>query len=183
MTSGTNKSPYSPSGQGSLGVLRAGGQYRLITCEPVQAGAWLFSISGEPTDTPSRYSIQIGADLHLDLPPQCPDEFVIDTYFWRFMNHSCEPNVQIHHQEVFAIADIAAGEEITFHYNTTEYSLAESFECLCGAARCAGLIAGFSAMGAAERQRLWPWVARHLRASAPTPDGHLDLPAPGLPKL
>lgn len=34
----------------------------------------------------------------------------------RFLNHSAEPNAEWWGDELYAIRDIAAGEEITFHY-------------------------------------------------------------------
>ncbi|MFD7026604.1 SET domain-containing protein-lysine N-methyltransferase [Streptomyces sp. NPDC059917] len=182
MTIDTNEAVLTPPGQARMGVLRSDGQYRLIACAPVPAGARLFAIDGEPTDVPSRYSIQIDTHRHLDLPRDCPEDVIIDTYFWRYMNHSCEPNVRIHQQEVFASTDIRAGEEITFHYNTTEAHLAEPFACRCATAWCTGRIAGFAAAHPAERERLWPWAAPHLRALHQDPDGHAAPSVDGLPQ-
>lgn len=34
----------------------------------------------------------------------------------RFLNHSCEPNADFDGCELYALRDIASGEEITFHY-------------------------------------------------------------------
>lgn len=57
-------------------------------------------------------------------------------------NHSCEPNVGVRGQIVLvARRQIAAGEEMTFDYDTTEVS-AEPFNCLCGHRRCRGIIDG-----------------------------------------
>src|SRR5260370_5702734 len=59
-----------------------------------------------------------------------------------FTNHSCDPNIAIQGQIVFvAMRDIAAGEELTHDWATTddaEYTLA----CRCGSPRCRGTITG-----------------------------------------
>jgi uncharacterized protein len=65
---------------------------------------------------------------------------VLDTFSNRF-NHSCAPNALLRKTtELFAIRDIAAGEEITFDYSTTLrrmfYSRLWRMPCNCGAPRC-----------------------------------------------
>ena len=59
-----------------------------------------------------------------------------------FSNHSCEPNIGVAGQIVFvALRDIAAGEEPTHDWATTDdddYELA----CRCGTASCRGTITG-----------------------------------------
>ncbi|WTX53936.1 SET domain-containing protein-lysine N-methyltransferase [Streptomyces sp. NBC_00648] len=161
--------PEPDGGMGDIqvGVLRAGGAYTLIACEPAPAGARLFDMTGELTDIPSRYSVQVGKDTHLDLSPSIGHEEMMDSCFWRFMNHSCTPNARIDGQQVIALTGIQPGEEITFHYSTTEFAMAEPFDCWCGSENCAGRIAGFSAASDTERARLRPWLARHLLTAGP----------------
>jgi uncharacterized protein len=59
-----------------------------------------------------------------------------------FSNHSCEPNLGVRGQIVFvAMRDIAAGEELTHDWATTdddEYEL----ECRCGTPSCRRLVTG-----------------------------------------
>jgi SET domain-containing protein len=59
-----------------------------------------------------------------------------------FSNHSCEPNIGVKGQVVFvAMRDIAAGEELTHDWATTdddEYRL----ECRCGAETCRKVLTG-----------------------------------------
>ena len=59
-----------------------------------------------------------------------------------FSNHSCEPNVGVRGEITFvALRDIAAGEELTHDWATTdddEYEL----DCRCGAPTCRGVITG-----------------------------------------
>src|SRR6266536_2669551 len=59
-----------------------------------------------------------------------------------YTNHSCDPNIAIQGQIVFvAMRDIAAGEELTHDWATTDdadYTLAYR----CGSPRCRGTITG-----------------------------------------
>jgi hypothetical protein len=146
-----------------VGVMRAEGSYRLIAIRPIGAGARLFRIEGERTHRPSRYSVQIGEHLHIDLGRGHSREEILDRYYWRFMNHSCEPNTLIRDQDVIATRDIEPWADVTFNYNTTEYDMAEPFRCHCGSPRCGGDIRGFKHLSPAERERLRPALAPHLR--------------------
>src|SRR5215831_7677176 len=59
-----------------------------------------------------------------------------------FSNHSCEPNIGVQGQIVFvAMRDIAAGEELTHDWATTDDD-DDSMECRCGTASCRGTITG-----------------------------------------
>ncbi len=86
----------------------------------------------------------------------------MDRFYWRFTNHSCEPNSLLRGGEFFALRPIKPWQEITFNYNTTEYELAEPFDCRCGSDRCAGRIRGFRFLSRLEQDRLRPWLADHL---------------------
>ena len=57
-----------------------------------------------------------------------------------FSNHSCEPNIGVAGQIVFvALRDIAAGEELTHDWATTDDDDYE-LECRCGAPSCRKVI-------------------------------------------
>ena len=64
----------------------------------------------------------------------------------RFMNHSCEPNCRTEKWQVggetrvglFALTDLAAGDELTFDYKLE--GAGTTRKCLCGAANCRGFI-------------------------------------------
>ena len=59
-----------------------------------------------------------------------------------FSNHSCEPNIGVQGQIVFvAMRDIAAGEELTHDWATTDDDDYE-MECRCGSASCRRVITG-----------------------------------------
>lgn len=53
-----------------------------------------------------------------------------------------------------ALRDIAAGNEITFNYLTTESEMAVPFNCSCGSTNCFGLIQGRSFLTGAQAERL-----------------------------
>jgi SET domain-containing protein len=59
-----------------------------------------------------------------------------------FTNHSCEPNIALQGQIVFtAMRDIAAGEELTHDWATTD-DLDYEMICRCGTSTCRGVITG-----------------------------------------
>ena len=78
----------------------------------------------------------------------------------RFMNHSCEPNMDIVPVRVnvpvpklclFSIRNIECGEELTFHYNgkrnpndgnsrSVKDNITSSRKCLCGTNSCSGYL-------------------------------------------
>lgn len=147
---------------GRVGVMRACGEYRLLAAASLPAGSYLFRIDGQLTNRPTRYSVQIDRECHMDLFPGYSREEELDRFYWRFMNHGCEPSAVIRRRAVFALKPIRAGEQIAFNYNTTEYELAEPFECRCGSSRCDGLIRGFRFLARPAQERLRPWLADHL---------------------
>ena len=155
-----------------VGVLRSNGAYRLIAVQKIAAGTHLFRIEGEKTHRPTRYSVQIDEELHIDLGSGYSEEEIFDRYYWRFTDHSCEPNTLIHSQEVIASQDIEPWADVTFNYNTTEYDMAEPFECKCGSLQCSGMIKGFRHLTSEQRERLQPLLAPYL--SRMLPSGAVD---------
>jgi hypothetical protein len=82
-----------------------------------------------------RADIPIADDLYIG--PFCQEEREGSMIF---SNHSCEPNIGVQGQIVFvAMRDIAAGEELTHDWATTDdedYRM----ECRCGAATCRKIV-------------------------------------------
>ncbi len=107
---------------------------------------------------PSRYTIQRGQADHLDLRPAD----------LRFINHGCSPNVHfdVERMVLVALRDLDVGDELRCFYPATEWSMAEAFDCACGAPDCLGRIGGAVAMPAAQLRRycLSPFVAAQLQA-------------------
>ena len=151
-----------PAVQPGVGVVWASGEYRLVAARVFVPGERLFRMEGEPARRPTRYTVQIDDDLHLEIASGTTAEEILDRYFWRFMNHSCEPNTLIQGRDVFALRNIAPWDDVTFNYNTTEYNIAEPFDCRCGSVHCLGRIRGFKHVPESERRRLEPFLARHL---------------------
>nr|BBK08004.1 methyltransferase [Streptomyces sp. TP-A0584] len=83
-------------------------------------------------DSPSIYTIEVGPGEHID-----GDRV-------RHLNHSCDPNTYVDtvRLRVVALRPIAAGEELTFFYPSTEWEMVGPFACLCGSAACVGTVSG-----------------------------------------
>ena len=60
------------------------------------------------------------------------------------MNHSCAPTAILDttKMEVRAAKPIHAGTPVTFFYPSTEWEMAQPFECFCHSKDCLGTISG-----------------------------------------
>lgn len=150
--------------QSAVAVVRADGEYRLVANRPIAEGELLFTVEGELTTTPTRYTVQVGRETHVDVPAEYDFEAILDRFYWRFMNHSCDPTVFVRGRAVISLKPVEFGQDITFNYNTTEFDMAEPFACRCGSDRCTGSVQGFRHLSGEERRRLRPWLAAHLSA-------------------
>ena len=80
-----------------------------------------------------------------------------------YSNHSCEPNIGIQGQIVFvAIRDVAAGEELTHDWATTD-DLEYEMECHCGTRSCRGVIRGKDWMKKDLQEKYKGWIAWFLQ--------------------
>lgn len=60
-----------------------------------------------------------------------------------YMNHSCDPNTWFEADgSMTALRDIAAGDEITYDYATSESRPDFVLECRCGSPLCRGMVRG-----------------------------------------
>jgi len=138
-------------------------QRRLIAIQPIPAGAFICRIEGRETPVPSRYSLQVGRDRHLD-PDDAHDPVDrVRRRFWRYLNHHCEPNAVIRDFALLATRDIPRGDGVTFDYNTTEWDLADPFACHCGSSECVGTVRGARHLTPVQRARVAPSLAEYLR--------------------
>lgn len=163
-----------------IAVVQSGEDYRLAALRPYVAGEKLFALAGPTWPHPTRHSIQVGADAHLDAPPQQDFRALLDDYYWRFLNHSCHPTAQIRGREAFATRSIGTWEEINFHYATTEFQMAAPFACHCGQPNCLQTVRGYKYLTDDQRAALASWVAPHVRLLAQRHGTHLH---PSLPQL
>jgi len=153
---------------GPVRVVEALGELRLVATAPIPAGERILRIDGELAGRPSRYSIQVGEELHVEVPATAAPDAVPGLYPWRFLNHSCAPNAVVRERALLALRPIDAGEEITFDYNATEWELTAPFTCRCGA--CGGArIAGLRHLPPDARARVLPNLAPHLRRRLDAP--------------
>lgn len=152
--------------QSPVTVRRRGDGAGLYTRRPVGRGQVVLPLAGAVRSHPTRYSIQVGVGRHLT-PPDGDGEAGTGPRdcLWRFLNHGCLPTarVDVVAGAVVAARDLAPGEEITFDYHTTEWSLAAPFACSCPQARCYGTVRGFSHLPPAHQRRLLTAAAPHIR--------------------
>ncbi|KAI9025389.1 hypothetical protein DFJ74DRAFT_664209 [Hyaloraphidium curvatum] len=100
-----------------------------------------------------------------------------------FTAHSCGPAARIEHGPVppldvpgaevelslVAIRDVAAGEVLSFDYDSTEWEMAEPFDCRCGADVCRGRVEGFKLLAARDPETargLLKHASDHIKAMA-----------------
>jgi hypothetical protein len=61
---------------------------------------------------------------------------------WAPINHSCDPNTAFQGLNIYAIRDIAVGEELTFDYSTMYSENMLEFPCQCQSPKCRKIIRG-----------------------------------------
>ncbi|MEG4836977.1 SET domain-containing protein-lysine N-methyltransferase [Microcoleus sp. B9-D4] len=61
---------------------------------------------------------------------------------WAPINHSCDPNTAFQGLNIYAIRDIAVGEELTFDYSTMYSENMLEFQCQCQSPKCRKIIRG-----------------------------------------
>ncbi len=90
--------------------------------------------AAEQLSAPTYLTIQTDHQTHITLSPS----------FLQFTNHSCRPNVffDTTHMQLVALQDIAPNEELCFFYPSTEWDMAEAFQCACGQPTCLKEIKG-----------------------------------------
>ena len=123
----------------------------VFAAEAIAQGDEVLEFLGEVKDVGEfadlTHALQIG-----------PTEFLsasggVDDY----VNHSCQPNCGIRDDQgrivLFALRALAAGEEITFDYSTTQSGGYWEMSCQCGAPACRGRIGDFKDLPKAVRTR------------------------------
>lgn len=104
--------------------------------------------------------MQVGPDTYLAEEPGKP---AVDD----FLNHSCDPNVGFRDGSLtlYALRDIAVGDEIVFDYSTCMNEPGWRIACRCGSARCRGRVRSFCDLPRTARRRLSPIALAYLRPS------------------
>lgn len=118
-------------------------------------------IVGKPVfRSPERtwQTVQIDVDAHVRI--SVPFEFV---------NHSCDPNCGIKPNrhaayDLVAMRGVEAGEEVTFDYCTTEWSIVGFDRCDCRSDRCRGIVRGGKFLSLDELERYDGYLAPYYRS-------------------
>lgn len=152
----------------------ANGNHSLRSSRPAPMNSVLHTFGArEYVPRPTYLSVQVDDDRHLLLAPE----------FLQYINHSCAPNVffDTANGEVIALRDIAANEEITFFYPSTEWAMTQAFDCFCGASNCLERIQGAAHLSRRilATHRLADHIQRKLAQQKTTRELLLD--AVGLP--
>jgi hypothetical protein len=111
------------------------GQKALYALRSFKAGEIICPFtSGEVLDHPTYLTVQVDDQSHITLLP----------VNLQYTNHSCDPNIffDTTRMQVIALKDIQEGAEFTFFYPSTEWRMAQPFDCHCGSANCIGQIQG-----------------------------------------
>ena len=116
----------------------------------VPAGSVFAKISTATPGKKAYTSVQVAEDAHVELNSDLV-----------FCNHSCAPTLEFDmaRWEVRAVRDrdLKKGDLLTFFYPSSEWEMAQPFECTCGAGEnvCCGTIRGAGEMDDAVLRRYW----------------------------
>ncbi|KAI8615751.1 hypothetical protein BC830DRAFT_1043611, partial [Chytriomyces sp. MP71] len=125
---------------------------RLVTLKPFKAGQVLAATPNlAPAPTKRYTTVQVGKDAHAELNSDLV-----------YMNHSCDPSavLDVRHRVVVARRDMAHGEGVTFFYPSTEWEMAQPFECWCGSPNCLKVVRGAKYMDKATLDKFA--VSEHI---------------------
>jgi hypothetical protein len=141
------------------------GHHKVIANALYAPGDRILRFDGELSDKPSRTSIQLNENEHVNAPAGISTERAIQAHPFIFLNHSCDPSAVQRGDELFAIRAIEPGEEVTFDYQASEYEFAEPFHCRCASPKCDGEeVRGFRYLSPAEQERRRRVLSPHLLA-------------------
>jgi hypothetical protein len=116
---------------------------RAVSLVSLPAGAVFARITTPTPATKAYTSVQASRELHIELNSDLV-----------FINHSCEPTLVFDMQRwEVRVSDTLAGGlqpgmELTFFYPSTEWHMAQPFDCLCGKKACHGTVSGAKDMPA-----------------------------------
>ncbi|XWW97759.1 hypothetical protein V2A60_005746 [Cordyceps javanica] len=120
---------------------------------------------------PTYATVQMGRNRHLNLNSDL-----------LYINHSCEPSLIFDTGNKIIIAGpkgLQPGDELTFFYPSTEWDMAQPFQCLCGTPTCRGTIDGAKKMTSTQLDGLW--LSRHIRELRAEQQARGDASSPSAP--
>ena len=137
--------------------------HKVIADARFAPGDRIMHFDGELSNKPSRTSIQLDEDTHVNAPAGTSPEEAMRRHPFIFLNHSCDPSAVQRGRELFALRAVEPGEEVTFDYQASEYEFAEPFNCHCASPSCVGEeVRGFRYLSSAEREQRRPKLSPHL---------------------
>ena len=129
----------------------------LFADEAIRAGEFILAMTGEEFPLERMEEICRGRGVSVNMPLHtAPNRVVFLHPVPNIINHSCEPNAGLRNRaDLFAIRDIAKGEEITYDYSTNvepdiEWIMAP---CRCGVPACRQVIGSITSLSDAALQR------------------------------
>ena len=151
------------------------GQTALVARRPVAAGETVLRLAGNIVAAPTRYTLQLGEDQHIEPPlvSETPLPSETEDSLWRFTNHSCGANTYVKGRAFVAREAIAEGDEVTFDYNTTEYDMAAPFDCW----ETGSMVRGYAHLSDAERAAIAKYAAPHVLRLAEQENDALNVAA------
>jgi SET domain-containing protein len=125
---------------------------------PIRQWDVLVALIGPRCSEPSRHTIQVDAETHLD------EEGFVQGY----LNHSCEPNAFVDFSNpdevtITSLRAIEPGEEVRINYCATEEDMAEPFSCDCRSPKCYGTVSGFVNLDVEQQEDLAGLLSPHIR--------------------
>lgn len=108
---------------------------------------------------------QEAQDTLLHYGYQCSEtEIVSEQGPEKYMNHSCDPNTYWANDEtMIARRDIAAGEELTYDYATTEITIPFEMTCRCGSPLCRQIVRHTDYLDGEWQARFGGFLPSHTR--------------------
>lgn len=123
----------------------------------------ILQLRGDIINKPTKYSIQLSINQHIQAPNPIIDEFLHPSFHWIAINHSCEPNCYFDQNlNLRSLKNIKELQEISFNYNTTESELAYPFVCNCGSKNCYKKIRGFKYLTIEQKIEIKEMLSAHL---------------------
>jgi hypothetical protein len=112
------------------------------------AGAVFAPLTGITSGTKAYSTVQTGRDEHIELNSDL-----------LYCNHSCTPSLEFDmarlEVRVARGRPLHVGDGLTFWYPSTEWDMAQPFECHCGTSACKGWIAGAGQMDESVVREYW----------------------------
>jgi len=150
-----------PSHPNLIEVRRGTGSFSSYGVSLVDLGAGALFVkidTATPTSMPAYSTFQTSKDSHVELNSDL-----------LYCNHSCDPNLvfDMSKMEVRVVDNrpLKTGDSLTFFYPSTEWDMAQTFECACGSQKCLGMISGARNMKSDDLRRYWlnPYIEELLQ--------------------